>query len=71
MTAFFIGAFIGLIIGAFLGAYLVNLFDVPNAEINGKFKPKKGAKIDINNQQLNDKQNGKLRNLFRRGNRDL
>jgi hypothetical protein len=71
MTAFFIGAFIGVIIGSFLGSYLVRLFDVPNAMINGKFKPKNGATIDINNQQLNDKQNGKLRNLFRRGNRNV
>ena len=49
MATFFIGAFLGLIIGVFLGAYIVNLFDVPNAEINGKFKPKNGANININN----------------------
>ena len=51
MTTFLIGIILGLIIGVFIGAWIVSSFDVPNAEINGKFKPKNGANININNEQ--------------------
>ena len=41
---------IGFILGVFFGAWIVSRFDVPNTEINGKYKAKNGANMNLTNE---------------------
>ena len=49
MNYFLIGFIVGFILGVLLGAFVVQQFNVPDTAINGKYKAKKGGRIDFKN----------------------
>ena len=56
-----------LIIGALLGSFIVYKFNVPDTQINGKIKAKKGGRVDY--KLINAPIKEKVRKLFTRKNK--
>ena len=49
MTWFLTGIIAGLILGFILGAYMIYRFNPTDYKIAGKYRAKKGSRIDISN----------------------
>jgi hypothetical protein len=65
MKLFLFGAILGLIIGFILGAFVIKTFNVTDYAIDGKYKTKKGGKIDLKN-ILESQEKKKRFRLFKR-----